>query len=92
MTARYFRRLWEETRGDAFDSWGEAVYHFEVSDEGWPTRQIEDYETGPTLRYGPGREEDEYGHLGQTRLEKFEDWDSLTIAEDEFEQAWASAE
>jgi len=91
MSPRYFKRRWDEGRGDAFYSWGAADYYFEVSDEGWPTRQIEDYEAGPTVRYGPGREEDEYGRLGQVRLEEFEDWASWSITEDEFERAWASA-
>lgn len=92
MSLRYFKRRWEESRGDAFDSWGSAVYYFEVSDDGWPTRQVEVYEAGPRLRYGPGREEDEYGGLGQARLDEFEDWASWAITADEFEQVWASAE
>lgn len=90
MAARYFKRRWDESRGDAFDSWGPAVYYYEVTD-GWPTRQIETYEAGPTLRYGPDREEDDYGQLGQARLEEFEDWARWAITKDEFEQAWASA-
>ena len=55
--SRWFKRRWEETRGDEFASWGAATYFFEVSDDGWPSRQIEVYDHGPTLRYCPGREE-----------------------------------
>ena len=69
MHHRFFRRRWDESRGDAFDGWGPAVYFIEVGDDGWPVRQIEVYEMGPTLRYGPGRTEDAFGGLGQCRLE-----------------------
>lgn len=92
MPARYFKRPWNESRGDAFDSWGPAVYYFEISGEGWPIRQIEVYEAGPTLRYGPDREEDEYGRLGSARIDELEDWASWAITSDEFEQTWASTE
>ena len=92
MAVRYFGRGWDESRGDAFDSWGPAVYYFEVSDDGRLTRQVETYEAGPTLRYGPEREEDEHGRLGQARVEEFEDWAAWEITADEFERAWVSAE
>lgn len=92
MPARYFKRPWDESRGDAFDAWGPAVYYFEFSDDGWPIRQIEAYENGPTLRYGPDRDEDEYGQLSRARLDELEDWASWAIASDEFVHAWGSAE
>jgi hypothetical protein len=35
----------------------------------WPVRQVEAYDNGPALRYGPGHEEDRYGGLGQVSLD-----------------------
>ena len=86
---QWFRRRWEESRGDEFDAWGPATYFFEVGTDGWPTRQVEDYDHGPTLRYGPGREEDDYGQLGSARLADGEDWTPWAITDGEFEGAWS---
>ncbi|MBT2248824.1 hypothetical protein JHV56_08965 [Arthrobacter sp. BHU FT2] len=88
MAIQYYRRRWNESRGDAFFSWGPATYYFEVGEDGWPTRQIEVYDSGPTLRYGPGHEEDEFGLLGQAPLDQLEDWQPWAISESEFAQAW----
>jgi len=60
---RYFRRRWNDSRGDGFDSWGATTYYFEVGKDGWPTRQVESYDTGPILRYGQGRVECDHGRL-----------------------------
>jgi hypothetical protein len=65
MELRWFRRRWEESRGDGFASWGAATYFFEVGPDGRPVRQVEVYDAGPTLRYGPDHPEDEFGQLGQ---------------------------
>lgn len=88
MTTRWFKRRWDESRGDDFDSWGSATYFFEVATDGWPRRQVEVYDDGPTLRYGPDRVEDEYGGLGQARLDEFEDWARWEVSRPEFEAAW----
>lgn len=90
MGTRYFKRRWDETRGDEFDSWGAATYFFEVDASGWPTRQVEVYDAGPTLRYGPDHEEDQYGQLGQAQLDALEDWTPWAISSEEFEQVWAT--
>ena len=63
MASTYYRRRWDESRGDAWDSWGPCVYFFEVGGDGWAVRQIEQYETGPTLRYDKDHDEDEHGFL-----------------------------
>ncbi|GAA4356095.1 hypothetical protein [Angustibacter luteus] len=89
MQIRWFKRRWDETRGDGFDSWGAATYFFEVTKEGWPSRQIEVYDSGPTLRYGPDHLEDEYGRLGQAQLDEREDWSDWAISSDEFENMWS---
>ena len=85
---RWFRRRWEESRGDSFDAWGAATYFFETDADGSPTRQVEVYDAGPTLRYGPGHTEDDIGHLGYATLNGPEDWTPYGISREEFEAAW----
>ena len=88
---RWFKRRWDESRGGQFDSWGAATYFFEVGNDGLPTRQVEVYDDGPTLRYGRDRTEDEFGQLGDARLDALEDWTGYAISAAEFEQVWSSA-
>jgi hypothetical protein len=79
-------------RGDEFDSWDHSVWYFEVDDSGYPIRQVEVYDAGPVLRYGPGHEEDQYGGLGYRSLDDAdEDWSLFLITRDAFERIWHSA-
>lgn len=87
MSRRYFRRAWTESRGDLWDSWGPSVYLFETDEDGVPIRQIEQYASGPTLRYGPQHTEDEYGLLSSEPLD-VQEWIGFAIAGSEFEVAW----
>jgi hypothetical protein len=88
---RFYRRRWEESRGDEFDGWGHSLWYFEVDDDGWPIRQIEAYATGQVLRYGPSHERDRYGGLGdQSLFDSGEDWSGFEIMGAEFERAWRS--
>ena len=89
MGNRYYRRRWDESRGDQYDTWGAATYYFEVGEDGWPLRQIEAYDAGPVLRYSADRPEDEFGGLGNTQLDELEDWSSWAITEDMFDEAWS---
>jgi len=50
MAFQYYRRPWNESRADQCSSWGAVTYHFEVGDEGCPSRHIEVYDSGATLR------------------------------------------
>jgi hypothetical protein len=91
MPNRFYRRRWDETRGDEFDGWGHSLWYFETDDKGWPVRQVEVYDAGRLLRYGPGHDEDRYGGLGQVSLyDSDEDWSTFEIAETEFERVWRS--
>jgi hypothetical protein len=85
---RFFRRRWDESRGDEFDDWGPATYLFEVDVDMWPTQQIEVYDFGPILRYGPEHVEDEHGGLGEVRLDELEDWSEWEMSAIEFERVW----
>lgn len=33
---RFFRRAWDESRGDRYDGWGTSDWYFELDDEGYP--------------------------------------------------------
>jgi hypothetical protein len=89
MKGRFYRRRWDESRGDEFDNWGGSVWYFEVDVAGWPVRQVEVYDTGPVLRYGPGHPEDEYGQLGQASLDDLDErWSEYIITAEAFEQIW----
>jgi hypothetical protein len=92
MEARYFKRRWEESRGEGFASWGGVTYYFEIGEDGRPTRQVEVYDSGVRLHYGPDHEEDEYGGLGDARVDDLEDWSPWAITREEFEQAWTAPE
>lgn len=88
VMTRYFRRRWEESRGDDFDTWGPATYLFEVDDEMWPIRQIEVYDAGPVLRYGPEQFEDAYGSLGDQALGEPDEWSEWEISATQFDRLW----
>jgi hypothetical protein len=92
VVSRYFSRRWGESRGDEVDGWGHSVWYFEVDDDGCPVRQVEVYDAGPVLRYGPGHEEDQYGRLGYGSLgDSEEDWTPYAITRDVFERVWDPA-
>lgn len=91
IAKRWFKRRWDESRGDQFDSWGAATYFFEVGDDGRPMRQVEINDDGPSLRYGPDRTEDEYGQLGDARLDALGDWTGWAISAAEIERVRPSA-
>ncbi|MDO7869555.1 hypothetical protein [Nocardioides jiangxiensis] len=86
---RYFKRRWEESRGDADDAWGPSWWYFEVDHDGYPLRQVEVYDRGPTKRYSLDEPEDADGRLGTVRLDDGEDWTVWRIGADDFERVWA---
>ncbi len=83
----YFKRRWDETRGDQHDAWGTSVWYFEVGPDGYAVRQIEEYASGVLLKYSETEMEDEYGFLADQPIDIDEgDWEGITRAE--FESAW----
>ena len=84
---KYFKRKWEETRGDEFDSWGISVYYFETDSNGLPIRQIEVYENGNRLKYSPNNLSDDYGMMGNQELD-LNEFEEFSISKEEFEKEW----
>jgi hypothetical protein len=86
---RYFKRPWDESRGDEHDDWGSSTWFFEVGSDGYVERQIEVYEAGQVLKYDREHMEDGYGKLaeGALDLERTGFLPFETDAE-EFERTW----
>ncbi|MEQ4209887.1 hypothetical protein [Actinopolymorpha sp. B9G3] len=83
----YFRRRWEEPRGDEHDDWGHSDWYFEVGDDGWVSRQVESYDRGPILRYDLEHQEDEYGGLSVVPLD-IDEFEPFEIPREAFEAVW----
>ena len=87
---RYFKRYWDEPRGDANDAWGCSGWYFEADDAGVVSRQIEVYDRGPTLRSDERRPTDEFGMLSDQPLDLGE-FAGSRIQREEFEQVWGTS-
>ena len=85
---KYFKRNWEETRGDEFDSWGKSIWYFETDNSGLPTKQIGVYENGKVLKYDQTNLEDEFGGLGDQEFD-LNEFSEFEITEQEFENIWS---
>ncbi|NVB81258.1 MAG: hypothetical protein HOV81_22875 [Kofleriaceae bacterium] len=88
---RFFKRAWEEPRGDQYDAWGTCVYYLQVDEQSYPERQLEVYSSGDVLAYDREHWSDEYGGLGDQPLDEDDEWLACTSTAEEFEAAWASA-
>jgi hypothetical protein len=84
---RYFKRHWNENRGDQYADWGNATYFSEVTDGGDPKRQMEVYANGKVLQYDHEHAADSFGMLADQAL-NMEEFADFEIAASEFEQAW----
>lgn len=93
MSFRYFKRRWDELRGDDYDNWGTSMWYFEMDADNYVTRQIEVYDNGKILKYDELHVEDEYGGLAEKAFDKEElvDFEPCLISRDEFEVAWAKS-
>ena len=87
--SRFFRRPWDELRGDAFDSWGKSTWLFDVLDDGTVVRQVELYEHGQRLRYHDAHVDDAYGGLSVVSLD-LADFERFEIGAADFEAVWSS--
>lgn len=87
---KYYKRKWDETRGDEFDSWGTSIWYFEIEEDKNITRQIELYENGNRLKYHLDKRFDDYGGLGTEPLDVIE-FKEFEIDKNEFEIEWKKA-
>lgn len=83
----YFKRPWNETRGDHYDHWGSSIWYFETNQEGDILRQIEVYENGRKLKYSLAFSEDEYGCLSDQSID-LPGFQPYLIRKIEFERVW----
>lgn len=84
---RYFKRYWNEKRGDEHDQWGNSWWYFEVDPANWVVRQIEKYDRGPVLGYDSNHDIDQHGGLSTGQLERLSEFTLTTF--DEFNEVWS---
>ncbi|WP_415896157.1 hypothetical protein ACMXYQ_08395 [Neptuniibacter sp. PT34_22] len=80
----YFKRQWNESRGDKYDSWGASDWWFETDHEGYITRCVQVYNNGNVLFYSESHREDKYGILPEGNLDLSE-FREFATSKDEFE-------
>lgn len=88
---RFFKRNWDESRGDECDAWGTSIWYFQLDDEGYPERQLEIYSSGDALAYDRQHLDDKYGGLRDQPID-VEEWCAFEITREEFDAAWNAAE
>lgn len=86
----YYKRDWNESRGDEYNHWGTSVWYFELDDAGYPVRQIELYQNGTIRKYDRSAPFDSFGMLGDQALDP-EEFKPYQITPVEFERAWLLA-
>ena len=87
---KYYKRHWNELRGDEFDSWGTSIWFFEVGENKYITRQIELYENGNRLKYHSDKTFDDYGRLSDQPID-LEEFKEFEIEKDDFEHEWGKS-
>jgi len=85
----YFKRNWNEPRGDGHDDWGTSVWYFETDQRLCVIKQIEVYVNGTILHYDREHMDDVYGGLAEKSLDA-DDFAQFAIEQAEFEQIWSS--
>ena len=66
---RYFRRRWNETRGDRHDGWGHSWWYFATDEHGVVRQQVEVYVNGCVVVYDQPHPEVEFGRLSEARFD-----------------------
>lgn len=83
----YYRRQWDERRGDRHDDWGASTWYFETDESGGVLRQLEIYDGGQRRRYDQVHQEDADGALSESPLAP-DEWAPWRITREGFEAEW----
>ncbi|KAB8181418.1 hypothetical protein [Microbispora catharanthi] len=83
---RYFRRGWDEDRGDEYAHWGTCTFYLALDPEGYAHVQVEAYAGGTVIAYDADHDEDEYGGLTYDQLD-LDEFAPYEIGEREFHEA-----
>lgn len=87
MTKLYYKRHFNESRIEKFETWGNCDFYFESNQKGEILRQIEVYENGRRLKYSEEIIEDEFGFLSDQKIDLLE-FEKFTINKKDFEYQW----
>src|SRR5262245_42094996 len=85
---RYAKFRWDEDRGDQYSAWGGSWWYFETGADGYVRRQIEVYDSGVQVRYGPDHQDDEYGGLSEVHHSELDRPADQELSAAEFESLW----
>ncbi|MGR6914407.1 hypothetical protein ACU635_09170 [[Actinomadura] parvosata] len=85
---RYFRRPWDDDRGDQYANWGTSVYYLAIDGTGTARQQVEVYANGVVLAYDEQHDDDEFGGLTYADLD-LEEFSPFEISRHEFYDALA---
>jgi hypothetical protein len=92
LSVEYFKYIWNETRGDQFDFFGESVWYFEIGHDSYISRQLELYSIGLVNKYSASHKEDQFGFLGYSHFDSNDFDEIILIKGSEFENHWNSFE
>lgn len=87
LKMKYYKRQWNEIRGDECDDWGTSIWYFEIDEKGYPNKQIEKYESGIVLKYDDENSEDKFGRLSDQPID-LQDFQEFEITKEEFDKEW----
>jgi len=93
MTAKmtYVKCRWDECRADQYAVWGCSWWYFEFGPDGSITRQVEVFDSGVRLRYGPDHMEHSFGRLGEGRRRQMDMPGAEELTAEQFEAVWEAS-
>jgi hypothetical protein len=86
----YIKARWDEPRADRYAVWGCSWWFFEIDQAGAINRQVEVYDSGVRLRYDRNHLSDEFGMLGEGRLQDMDIPGAEELTAEQFEAVWES--
>ncbi len=87
MPSQYYKRFWNELRGDMYTGWGKSWWYFETAPVGTILKQIEEYENGIVQCYDLITPENSYGGLGKLPL-PLDEFREYGIYKEDFDSVW----